>query len=62
MVGRCQQYVGFFVFEKLSSMYVWVLNPNCQIFVANTGSPPLTRFFGPKKIVLKEKRVKGGVF
>ena len=55
MVGRCQQYVGFFVFEKLSSMYVWVLNPNCQIFVANTGSPPLTRFFEPKKNCVKGK-------
>ena len=27
-----------------------------------TGSPPLTRFLGQRKTVLKEKSVKGGVF
>ena len=32
------------------------------LFPANTGTPPLTWFFGPGKTVLKENRVIGGVF
>ena len=38
-------------------------DPQLEVRKYGTGTPPLTRFFGPgKKTALKENRVIGGVF